>query len=47
MSRSRLIAKPNIEAKDINVPKLGAVLLINTRPNIKNTVNTKYMNITN
>lgn len=47
MSRSRLIAKPNIEDSDINVPKLGAVLLINTRPNIKNTVNTKYMNIIN
>ena len=47
MSRSMLIAKPNIEARDINVPKLGAVLLISTMPNIKNTVNIKYKKITN
>ena len=45
MSRSRLIAMPNIEVNDINVPKLGALLYDSVTPNIKDKVNTKYMNI--
>ena len=36
---------PNSEDRASNVPKLGAVLYINTMPNIKDSVNTKYKNI--